>query len=559
MRQLPIGISDFKELIDDNYYYVDKTLLVEEVIKSGKVVLITRPRRFGKTLNISMLRYFFEKSEQKNDYLFSSTKILTKPEKTYQNTYPVIFLTFKNITETSFDAMYSTFAYTIGKEFSRHNYLLLGSDLDVHEKERFTRIMHAKGTETDLAVSLEFLSQMLHKHHKQKVIVLIDEYDVPVHTAYLHNFYDRVIDFLKRLLTAVLKDNEHLQKGVLSGILTLAKAGIFSGLNNIEVYDITRTPVSDKFGFTHEEVTELLHYYSLQDKAEGLAAWYDGYTFGETDKIYNPWSVLSCIKYDGSFEQYWANTSDNALVHRLIARATKSTKSELELIITNQSITKTISQSITFGDLDNDPDLIWSLLLFTGYLTYRSCEVKGGKKECALVLPNEEIKHIYFELIKAIFTKSVVGGQAQELLQSLIEGNNEYFSRLLQGFIVTSMSSFDIPQSEPEKSYHLFVLGLLVMLYDQYEIKSNRESGLGRYDILLIPKKTGTPSTRGIIIEFKKAILGETLESAAQKALDQIIDKKYIAELQGRGIQSALAYGIAFEGKNVFVLSKVLS
>ena len=312
--------------------------------------------------------------------------------------------------------------------------------------------------------------------------------------------------------------------------------------------------MADKFGFTHEETAVLLDYYRIQDTDKTIEKWYDGYTFGTVKGIFNPWSVLKCIQNKGSLEKYWANTSDNTLVKKLIARAPKSVKSELELLLEGAQVNQAIEESITFPDLDHRTELLWSLLLFTGYLTYTHWELKEGTKICSLAIPNQEINYLYRELIRNIFKESVVGGQAEDLLEALTQGQAVPFTELLQGFIINSMSFFDLPSSEPEKSYHLFVLGLLVMLSDHYEVKSNRESGLGRYDIIIIPKQANKPA---IIIEFKKVLAGETLEQAAQRALDQIIQKRYIQELQAKHFEKVFAYGIAVEGKKIFL--KMLS
>jgi hypothetical protein len=557
MRPIPVGISDYKKLVDGGYYYVDKTLLIKDVIESGEVILIPRPRRFGKTLNISMLRYFFEISENDHQYLFTQTAIWNLPKyRALQGQFPVIFLTFKNIAETNFSSMYSTFAYTISNEFRRHAHLLSSSKLDSHEKERFERILKEKSSESELKSSLEFLSSLLARHYQKKVIILIDEYDLPTHTAFAHGFYDELLEFLRALLTAAFKDNVALEKGILTGILTLAKAGIFSGLNNLTAYNLTDIQMADKFGFTASEVDDLLTSHSLQAKKELIEAWYDGYTCGDTKGMYNPWSIINCVQEQGRISVYWANTSDNALVKKVIARATKTIKSEFELILKGMSVDKQIDQVITFNDLDANPELIWSLLLFAGYLTYESCEFKEGRKHCALRIPNEEIKYLYYELIKSIFIESATPNQAQDLLNALIQGNVPAFSELLQSFILTSISSFDLPSSEPEKSYHLFILGLLVMLSNQYEVKSNRESGFGRYDIMLIPFDLDNP---GIILEFKKVQMDETFQQATERALEQIKEKKYVQDLKSRGVRKILAYGIAFQNKTVHVQSEDLS
>lgn len=553
MKKLPIGISNYKELVEGNYYYVDKSLLIKDIDESGKVVLMPRPRRFGKTLNLSMLRYFYEKSQHGTEHLFKDTQIWDDSVyREKQGTHPVIFITLKNIKEATWEVAYDKFAITLYEEFDRHKYLL-GGDIESYERDFFTRILDRKASQAELETSLHFLAKLLHKHYKKKPYVLIDEYDVPIQAAFVHGYYPTAIGFLRGLLGSVLKDDDEMERGIVTGILTLTKAGIFTGLNNLDVFDITSEKLSDKFGFTYEEVSELLAYYKLDKEADVIQQWYNGYTFGVTNGMYNPWSVLHCVKNNGQLKKYWGNTSDNILVKKLIGRASIDVKSKLEKLISGDSVLEKVDESITFPDLDSRADLIWSLLLFTGYLTYSHYEIKKGQIIAALKIPNKEITYLYSELISNIFRESVVGGQVENLLEALTEGDTEMFSKLLQSFVYNSMSSYDLSSNEPEKSYHLFVLGLLVALSDHYEVKSNKESGLGRYDMMLIPRKNNKPA---VVIEFKVLRKGETLETAAQKALEQITQKKYTQELFDRSIDTILAYGISFEGKNIFVLSK---
>ncbi len=553
-KKLPIGISDFQEIIEDGYYYVDKSLLIKEIDESGKVVLMTRPRRFGKTLNLSMLHYFFEKSEKPTNHLFENLEIWKHDEyRKMQGKYPVIFITFKNIVQPKYSSMIKKFATTIAREFEEHAYLLESTTLSDHEKKEFDKFRSKSASEDELGDSLAFLTNMLYKHFNQKVVLLIDEYDVPVQAAFVYGFYDEIILFMKELLTGALKDQKYLHKGVVTGIMTLAKAGILTGLNNLDIYNLTNPLLADKFGFTSEEAKELLTYYDIAD-LEVIKKWYNGYLFGETNNMYNPWSILNCIRNQGSRKIYWANTNDNILLKRLIARSSSTTKSELEQLLKGKTIEKTIDESIVYPEVDQDHELIWSVLLFTGYLTYTHYTINGQIK-CNLIIPNEEIYILYSKLIQKIFTDSITGGNAHHLLKALTEGNTKAFELLLKSFVLNSMSVYDISSSEPESSYHLFVLGLLVMLSEHYEVTSNRESGLGRYDILITPKEKSKPA---IVIEFKKVWNDTIIEKAAQKALDQIIDKKYAQGLYDQGYDNIIAYGIAFKGKDVAVVSCTL-
>ncbi len=554
---LPVGISNFKWLRDHDFYYVDKSLLVQDLAPKGRVVLMPRPRRFGKTLNLSMLRYFYEKSDTPTAYLFEDLKIWELEEfRKEQGQYPVIFVSFKEIFQASYAEMMERFANIISIECKRHPELSTSSKLDEDEKERFKRLSAEKGSEFDLANSLKFLTEVLYKHHNKEVILLIDEYDVPVQAAYTHGFYDELLLFLKELLTGAFKDNDRIERGILTGIMTLAKAGIFTGLNNLDIYNLTHPKLADKFGFTFDEAEKLLKYYEIND-LQNVKEWYNGYIFGKTNGMFNPWSMLKCIEMQGELEIYWSNTSNNVLISRLISRASSTTKSELEQLLIGSTIKKTIEESVIYPNIDKQQHLIWTVLLFTGYLTYTDYKTHKGKKVCDLIIPNEEIKYLYQDLITQLFTDSVAGDHVHTLLRSLLEGKTEIFSVLLQDFILTSMSTYDLASSEPESSYHLFILGLLVMLSSTHEVRSNRQSGLGRYDIMIIPKDKDKP---GVVIEFKKVWkkIENGLELSAQSALDQIMEKKYAQELYAQGIQTVIAYGIAFEGKNVCVKSCTL-
>ncbi len=555
-KLVPIGISDFKELKSGNYYYVDKTLLVKDIFESGKAVLVTRPRRFGKTLNLSMLRYFLTLDGNNNAELFADTQIWKhKSYRDLQGQFPVIFITFKDITQTTYEDMLRKIEYTIAAEFRKFNYLLKGKLLEIEEKEMFKNIRTRKAPLVDLGSSLGFLSGLLYRFHKKRVIILLDEYDVPLQTAHIHGFYDNVIYFMRDLLTGAFKDQEMLEKGVITGNLTLAKAGIFSGLNNLDVFNVTANKMADKFGFTESEAYELLDYYQCKNIKE-IKNWYDGYTFGELSGLFNPWSMLKCIANEGKRQMYWVNTSDNFLLKKLLGSASESTKNDLMHLLKGQSVRHPIEETIVFKDLDTRFELIWSLLLSTGYLTYSACTLtEEGINECNLRIPNKEVLQLYKSLIRQIFIESVPDQDPQKFLKALIDGKIEDFSALLQGFVLNNMSSHDIPKDVPERSYHLFVLGLLVMLMSQYEVTSNQEAGLGRYDIMLIPK---VPMKPGIIIEFKKGT-DDGIEAAAQKALNQIIEKKYAAPLFAKKVSSIIAYGIGFKGKTLAVKSSTLS
>jgi len=564
MKQLPIGVSDFKFLIDQNYYYIDKTLFIKEIIEnSSQVLLIPRPRRFGKTLNLSMLKYFLEKTETDTRYLFKDTNIEQYEKfQEFHNQFPVIFLSFKDIKQSNWAKAYEDLTLLISNEFSRYSEILLPT-LSDHERKQYQSILQRKASEVVYQKSLFFLSGILQKHYQKNVIVLIDEYDSPIHVAYDAGYYDEIVDFMRSLFSSVLKDNPSLQKGILTGILRVAKESIFSDLNNPEISTILDFEFQDKFGFTTDEVKQLLNDYSSDKnpangvKLSEIKEWYNGYQFGETI-IYNPWSLITCIKKHGVLEPYWLNTSSNLLVKKLLLRADHEVKSKLELLLSNQPITERIDKAVIFQNIENQETALWGLLLFTGYLTYSKKELREGITYCDLVIPNKEIKIIYSDLISSIFERTLPTAKIKHLAHSLASGNIPNFTEILQEFIINSMSVFDLPNNEPEKSYHLFVLGLLSIFQGKYQVKSNRESGFGRYDIMLIPN---TINDLGIVIEFKKTLLEDNnnIELAAKRALAQVKQKEYAQELKALGITHVMAIGIAFLGKKISVESEILS
>jgi hypothetical protein len=552
-KRLPIGISDFKKLIEEGYAYVDKTLLIEELVEKGsEVALIPRLRRFGKTLNLSMLRYFFEKGQP--SHLFESLQIWKNEKcRALQGQFPVIFLSLKDVKYSSWKETFESLRRFIADEFERHAYLLEGITLTKSEKNDYLAIVNNEGDETLFARSLLLLTKWLHRFHGVRVILLIDEYDTPAHAAFLGGFYDNLITFLRNWLSGGLKDNSSLERGVLTGILRIAKESIFSGLNNISTFTILSEEFQDKFGLLESEVKALLEEYGLSDKLPEMRKWYNGYRIGSCEGIYNPWSVIKCIHAKGALAPYWVNTSDNALMKQLIAHGSADLKVDVEQLIQGRTIQKTIEEGIVFSNLEKNPDSIWSLLLFSGYVTITSTPSYGIP--CQLRIPNVEVGELYTSMILDWFKTTIYETDYQQLLSSLITGDVDTFSQIFQEFLLTSVSVFDVTGEEPEKIYHAFVLGMLIGLKDKYEIKSNRESGYGRYDVMLIPYN---PSDLGIVMEFKKIGRFEKtdLETAVASALKQIEDKHYDAELRARGVTRILHLGFAFEGKNVAIRSR---
>jgi len=552
-KRLPIGISDFKTVIDGGYEYVDKSLFIQELVEGGThVTLIPRPRRFGKTLNLSLLRYFFEKTDEDTSYLFKDLKIWeSETYRSMQGQFPVISLSLKDVKHATWEEAYGAIRSVIAEEFQRHRKVL--PSLEEEEKELYQEILSGKDNSPSIERSLLLLTKWLHRFYGKKVVLLIDEYDTPAHAAYLGNYYQTFINFIRNWLSAALKDNIHLERGVLTGILRIAKESIFSGLNNIGTFTILNKEFQDKFGLLEEEVKELLEARDLLDKLPSVMEWYDGYRIGSCTGIHNPWSVLNCLAKKGELSPYWVNTSDNALMKLLIARGEDDLKTDVEELLNGGVIKKKIDDGIVFSTLEKSSESIWSLLLYCGYLTINTAPAYGVP--CELRIPNIEVSELYKTMVLEWFTTTLSTRKYNILLQSLTTGDIETFSRLFQEFILSSASAFDIPFEESEKIYHVFVLGMLVGLKDTYEVKSNRESGFGRYDVMLIPKNK---TDLGIVMEFKKIDTYDKmdLERAVTLAIKQIEDKRYAQDLLDAGITNILYLGVAFEGKNVLIRSK---
>ncbi|GAA0741702.1 AAA family ATPase [Clostridium oceanicum] len=553
-KKIPIGVSNFKKVIEDNYYFVDKSLFIKEIVEDGsEVILIPRPRRFGKTLNMSMLRYFYENSLEDNHDLFLKLKINEyKDIMDMQGKYPVIYITFKDEKYSKWEEFRNSFIGIIKGLFREHDYILEGDFLKEYEKEELFQILKGEASYEVYLKGLSTLSGYLYRYHNQKVVILIDEYDVPIQSGYISGYYDKVIELMRIFLSGGLKDNTYLEKAVLTGILRVAKESIFSGLNNLSVSTILGYEYNDYFGFLDEEVETLLKYYDKQYEIEDVKRWYNGYRFGDR-VIYNPWSILSFAKnIKDEFKAYWVNTSSNDLVKRLLAKGSVVLKRELEDLIEGKTIEKEIFENIVMGEIDNDSNTVWNFLLFTGYLKVVDKKTERARTYCKLQIPNLEVKYLYESVVLGWFNESVTREKFDLMLKSLVSGDIEFFEYLFSDFVMKSISYFDVSGEESEKVYHSFVLGILVALSDNYEVKSNRESGFGRYDIMIIPRDK---TKLAVIIEFKKVnnIRKEFLEEAVEKALNQIKDRNYKAELLDRGIKDIIELGIAFEGKKVLI------
>lgn len=504
---------------------------------------------------MSMIKYFFEINiKEESRKLFNKLKIeKDNPMMELQGAYPVIFITLKDTKFTDFKDFISAVRGLMSETYKEYMYLLDSKNLVDADKEDFNNILYSKGDIPLLTNSIKNLSRYLCKHHKKKVILLIDEYDVPIQEGYMNGYYNEVILFMRNLLGSVLKGNLYMEKALLTGILRVAKESIFSGLNNLEVDTILRNKFSDKFGFLESDIDGLLSYYEkdeINKEKDMLKEWYNGYVFGN-NIIYNPWSVLNYIdNYEEGFRPYWINSSENILVKKILSNGNEEIKKELEELIENKTIEKVIDDNIVMGEIEGSSESVWSFLLMTGYLKAVKKKNVDGILYCTLEIPNKEV-YIYFKnMILKWFDDSLSMLKYKNMLNALIGGDIENFSYIFKEFVINNLSYFDVSGKEPEKIYHAFVLGMLVSLSDNYEVKSNKESGYGRYDVMIIPKST---SKKGIIIEFKKIneLSKETIEEALAKALKQIEDKKYQTELLDKGFNEIIKLAIVFKGKNV--------
>ncbi|MFQ9269565.1 AAA family ATPase [Ruminococcus callidus] len=553
-KPLPIGVEDFKRLVDNGYYFVDKTLMIKELLENKETVnLFTRPRRFGKTLNMSMLQRFFEATEKSNAYLFDGLKIAAYPEyMAYQGQYPVISISLKSMKQKNFTLAFETYKYLIKSEYSRHKDFIFSKNvLDEEEKARFLSFIQVDATETMYNQAIGFLSNCLKKAYQQNVIILIDEYDVPLENAYHEGFYDDMTNLIRSCFESALKTNPSLEFAVLTGCLRVSRESIFTGLNNLKTYSITKNKFSQYFGFTQEEMKEILQAFSLEQYAGTIAKWYDGYRFGLTE-IYNPWSVLNCIdsylQNDMvACEPYWSNTSSNRIVKRLIEESNERTKSMVEELINGTPIHTQIFEDVTYGTIDVNQDYIWSFLLFTGYLKIISCETIGNETYYDMVIPNVEIKSIYKNTIRSWFIDHVNRDSRTDILESVIHADAEKLEDLLCTWLTNTISCFD----EQENYYHGFVTGL-VSGFNGYMVVSNRESGNGRFDLVV---KQRSRWHHAAILEFKVVEKYNQMTKACEDALKQIEEKDYEASLRDEQYENIAKLGICFCQKRCRVKS----
>lgn len=551
LKALPKGISDFSALIK-NCYYIDKTKLIEDLlVEATGVALFTRPRRFGKTLNMSMLKYFFDvENAEENRKLFKNLYIEKSPLFSGQGKYPVIFISLKDFNPNTAEEMNEDITDFISELFKKYKFLL--EKIDKYDFGKFELILTKKLKINELRKSLKFLSELLYKYYNKKVIILIDEYDSPLISAYEHNYYDEAINFFRTFFSSALKDNEYLQMGVMTGILRVAKEGIFSGLNNLIVYSILNDKYSSYFGLEEKEVEEMLKYYGMDYKLAEVKDWYDGYKFGNSE-VYNPWSIINYVA-NKELKPYWTNTSSNVLIKSMLNEASHNGSEvfdDLEKLFNGEFLNKLILEGSDFTSL-SDVERIWQLLLFSGYLTVAE---KITYAEYKLKIANREV----YSFFKELFINNFLGYsntlRVYNLVRFLDKEDAESlkkFEQSIQEVFLNSVSFYDI-EKETEKYYHIFMLGLLASLEDKYYLSSNRESGLGRYDILLEPRNK---NKAGYVLEFKTANSDEEMEKKVNEAVKQIQDNKYYSELKRRNVSKVIGLGIVFYGKKVKMLSK---
>ena len=550
---LPIGIDNFEKIIRWNYYFVDKTLFIKELLDmKGEVNLFTRPRRFGKTLNMSMLRYFFEKSEKDPAELFQGLKIMEAGESylAHMGKYPVISVSLKSMKQYSYELAFDMLKKAVEGEFTRHwKEMEESGKLTGAKLERYIRIRDLKGEESDYADSLKFLSECLYTCTGQKSILLIDEYDVPLENAYFSGFYDRMVALIRSLFESALKTNDNLEFAVVTGCLRISKESIFTGLNNLNVVSITNKTFAEHFGFTQEEVEQMLRDYGLEENLETVRQWYDGYQFGETE-VYNPWSVInyvnSCYKNKKEFAKpYWSNTSSNSIVRNLVEHADLSVKQEIERLIEGGTIEKPIHEDITYDDMDSTQDNLWNFLFFTGYLKKISERQEGETIYMEMAIPNSEVRYVYKNAVLRWFEEKTAKKELTPLYESMLKGDTEKMAEILSENLMETISFYDYQESY----YHGFLVGMLKNI-GNYIVQSNRESGNGRPDILV-----RYPSVRGkaIIIEIKVSKTYQGLEEKCGEALEQIEKQDYAASLRQEGYRDILKYGVAFYRKECMV------
>jgi len=547
-KAIPVGIEDFERIIREDYYYVDKTMLIEELlINRAPVTLFTRPRRFGKTLNMSMIKYFFDvKNKEENKKLFENLKVSNSEYMSEQGKYPVIFISLKDLKGDIWEECLKRLKLFIFDLYAEFEYIR--EKMNEWDKRKFEKVLYEK-EDADYIMSLKFLADSLYKYHGEKVIILIDEYDAPIINAFDKGYYNEAINFFQTFYSSALKTNNSLKYGILTGITRIIKEGIFSGLNNLYVNTILSRDYSEYFGLLENEVVEMLDYFDMKYKIEEVREWYNGYIFGESE-VYNPWSIVNYVR-EKEIKAYWANVSGNTLLENMLNHAGESVYDDLKKFTDGESIEKYISDGTTIKSLLSNDDEIWQLLLYSGYLTKDEKQEKESDSNVYnLKIPNKEIRKYFGNMFLNRFFGTEV--KTNILIKALEGGDIKKFEETLGEIMINMLSHFDLDK-EMEKIYQVFMIGLVGFLMGKYEIISNDESGYGRYDLAMIPIKS---NEKAYLMEFKISKTKKGMEESAEKALKQIDEKKYDTKLRARGIKNILKIGIAFYGKEVKVVFK---
>ena len=543
-----IGISDFKALRLRKNYFIDKTMFIKDIIDNqAGVVLITRPRRFGKTLNMSMLRYFFDCDVKDAKKLFDGLKIMEQEEKytSRLGAYPCIYLTLKDLGESTYENMILGLKSAVLEAYKEHMYLLDSDKIYQFEKDKMMDILYAREDEISLKNSVKALSEYLNRHYEKPVMLFIDEYDVPIQSAYVKKYYDKAIDFLKKFYGTTFKDNPYLEKTVLTGVSRVAKESIFSGANNFDVFTVLDNEFADDFGITSDEMNKVIEDFKVEDDKEEIKKWYDGYRIGNVEGIYNPWSILNYLTRK-ELRPYWVNTSSNDLIKMTIRKST-TVKEKMERLLKGETIEVPIDLETIIDGIEENEDNIWGLMLGTGYLKVDEV-INLAEGIYKVKLPNYEIKLLFQDIVRSWFNDKVIGNDLNSILKDLVELNLDEFEIKFQKLVKEMFSYMDVGEDTAENFYHAFVLGMLVGLKDSYYVNSNRESGMGRYDIMLEPQDK---TKNSFIIEFKVAnnMKENNIEDVIENAKKQIEERDYESNLRERGFENITKMVFAFKGK----------
>ena len=550
MKKIGIGESDFKGLRVRDNYYIDKTMYIKDIMDNeSRVILVTRPRRFGKTLNMSMLKYYFDCTKKDSKELFQGLKILEQEEKYTSKLgyYPVIYVTLKDAGLMNYNLMMMQLKTIMMEVYYEHRYVLEKEEMSEGERKIFNRMLSAEANDIDIMNSLKILSKILYQYYNKPVILLIDEYDVPLQNAYIQGYYEEAVSFYRTFYGATFKDNPYLEKTVITGVSRIAKESIFSGANNFKVFTVLDDEFSDDFGITEEEMEKIIQDFGIEEDREEIKKWYDGYRIGNTEGIYNPWSILNYLT-DKKLMQYWVNTSSNDLI-KLVLKNSSTVKEKMERLLKDEEIEVPINLETIIVGIENNEDNIWGLMLGTGYLKVTEV-VNLAEHIYKVKLPNYEIKLLFQQIINDWFRNKVMGNDLKSILKDLVTLNLDEFERKFRVLVKEMFSYMDVGENTAENFYHAFVLGMLVGLKDTYYVNSNRESGYGRYDIMLEPKDKNGNS---FIMEFKVLddMEEKTIEDTIKNAKKQIEEKGYETNLREKGYRNITKMVYAFKGKEV--------